>query len=104
LKNPHWFSHAALQSKAKVYYGDVYNLPAALGEFAIGVMGAVLLHCRDLLRIVEQCAKRAKSLIIVDKFHPDLNARRSAAWHRRRKISGTRGGISARSSSRNFSL
>jgi O-methyltransferase len=47
-------------------------LPAALGEFDIAVMGAVLLHCRDPLRIVEQCAKRAKSLIIVDKFHPDL--------------------------------
>jgi len=48
------------------------HLPAALGEFDIAVMGAVLLHCRDPLRIVEQCAKRAKSLIIVDKFHPDL--------------------------------
>ena len=72
LKNSYWFSHAALQSKAKVYYGDVYNLPAALGEFDIAVMGAVLLHCRDPLRIVEQCGKRAKSLIIVDKFHPDL--------------------------------
>ena len=72
LKNSYWFSHAALQSKAKVYYGDAYNLPAALGEFDIAVMGAVLLHCRDPLRIVEQCGKRAKSLIIVDKFHPDL--------------------------------
>src|SRR5262247_1376520 len=47
LKNSYWFSHAALHSKAKVYYGDVYNLPAALGEFDIAVMGAVLLHCRD---------------------------------------------------------
>jgi O-methyltransferase len=55
-----------------VYYGDPYNLPAALGEFDIAVMGAVLLHCRDPLRIVEQCAKRAKPLIVVDKFHPDL--------------------------------
>ena len=72
LKNSYWFSHAALQSKARVYYGDAYNLPAALGEFDIAVMGAVLLHCRDPLRIVEQCGKRAKSLIIVDKFHPDL--------------------------------
>ncbi len=72
LKNSYWFSHAALQSKAKVYYGDAYNLPAALGEFDIAVMGAVLLHCRDPLRIVEQCGKRAKTLIIVDKFHPDL--------------------------------
>jgi O-methyltransferase len=72
LKNSYWFSRAALQSKAKVHYGDAYNLPAALGNFDIAVMGAVLLHCRDPLRIVEQCAKRAKSLIIVDKFHPDL--------------------------------
>ncbi len=44
LKNSYWFSHAALQSKAKVYYGDAYNLPAALGEFDIAVMGAVLLN------------------------------------------------------------
>ena len=72
LKNSYWFSHAVVQSKARVYYGDAYNLPAALGEFDIAVMGAVLLHCRDPLRIVEQCAKRAKSLVIVDKFHPDL--------------------------------
>jgi O-methyltransferase len=72
LKNSYWFSHAALQSKAKVHYGDAYDLPAALEEFDIAVMGAVLLHCRDPLRIVEQCGKRAKSLVIVDKFHPDL--------------------------------
>ena len=72
LKNSYWFSHAALQSNAKVYYGDVYNLPASLGQFDIAVMGSVLLHCRDPLRIVEQCGKIARTLIIVDMFHPDL--------------------------------
>lgn len=72
LKNSYWFSHAAHQSKAKVHYGDVYNLPAALGQFDIAVMGAVLLHCRDPLRIVEQCGKMARLLIITDLFHPDL--------------------------------
>jgi len=72
LKNSYWFGHAAQHSKARVYYGDVYKLPAALGEFDIAVMAAVLLHCRDPLRIVEQCGKMAKSLIIVDKFHPEL--------------------------------
>jgi SAM-dependent methyltransferase len=72
LKNSYWFSHAALQSNANVHYGDVYNLPGALGKFDIAVLGAVLLHCRDPLRIVEQCGKMAKSLIIIDKFHPDL--------------------------------
>jgi len=72
LKNSYWFSHSAHNSKARVYYGDVYNLPAALGKFDIAVMAAVLLHCRDPLRIVEQSGKMAKSLIIADKFHPDL--------------------------------
>ena len=72
LKNSYWFSHATLQSKAKVYYGDVYNLPAALGQFDIAVMGSVLLHCRDPLRIVEQCGRIARTVIIVDMFHPDL--------------------------------
>jgi hypothetical protein len=72
LKNSYWFSHAAHQSKAKVYYGDVYNLPASLGKFDIAVMGSVLLHCRDPLRIVEQCGKMVGTLIIIDMFHPDL--------------------------------
>jgi SAM-dependent methyltransferase len=72
LKNSYWFSHAAQNSNAKVYYGDVYNLPASLGKFDIAVMGSVLLHCRDPLRIVEQCGKKARSLIIVDMFHADL--------------------------------
>ena len=72
LKNSYWFSHAALRSNANVYYGDVYNLPASLGEFDIAVMGSVLLHCRDPLRIVEQCGKIARTLIIVDMFHPEL--------------------------------
>ena len=72
LKNSYWFAHAAHRSKAQVYYGDVYNLPDSLGQFDIAVMGAVLLHCRDPLRIVEQCAKRARLLIITDMFYPEL--------------------------------
>jgi len=103
LKNSYWFSHAALQSKAKVCYGDAYNLPAALGDFDIAVMGAVLLHCRDPLRIVQQCAKRAKSLIIVDKSIRIWKARQSVGWLRRLRISaGIHGGISARNSSLSF--
>ena len=72
LKNSYWFSHAAHQSKAKVYYGDVYNLPDALGQFDIAVMAAVLLHCRDPLRIIEQCGRIARLLIITDGFHAEL--------------------------------
>ena len=38
----------------------------------VAVMGSVLLHCRDPRRIVEQCGKKAASLVITDMFHPDL--------------------------------
>lgn len=72
VKNSYWFSHAAPNSRAKVYCGDVYHLPAFLGQFDIAVMGAVLLHWRDPLRIIEQCGKMAKVLIITDRLYAEL--------------------------------
>lgn len=42
LKNSYWFSRSAFRSKAKLHYGDVYRLPAALGKFDIAIMGSVL--------------------------------------------------------------
>jgi hypothetical protein len=44
LKDSYWFAHHAHRSKAKMHYGDVYNLPEALGHFDVAVMLAVLLH------------------------------------------------------------
>ena len=61
-----------LHGVVMIFLFIIPGIPAALGNFDIAVMGAVLLHCRDPLRIVEQCGNRAKSLIIVDKFHPEL--------------------------------
>jgi len=72
LKNSFWFTHAAHQSKAKLWYGDVYNLPEALDRFDVAVMGAVLLHCHSPLRIIEQCAKLAETLVITDMLVPQL--------------------------------
>jgi len=75
LKNSYWFAHEAHKSKAQVYYGDVYHLPAELGEFDIALMGSVLLHLHGPLQVVAQCAQRARTLIIIDKFHPDLEGK-----------------------------
>lgn len=72
LKNSYWFNHTAHRSRAKIYYGDVYRLPAALGQFDIAVMGSVLLHCCSPLQIVEQCASRATTIVITDMFYPEL--------------------------------
>jgi O-methyltransferase len=72
IKNSFWYTHAAYKSKAQLLYGDAYNLPAELGSFDIAVMGALLLHCHSPLQILEQCARRAKTLVIADRFFPEL--------------------------------
>jgi len=75
LKNSFWFSHAAHRSNAKVYYGNAYELPEALGSFDVALMGSVLLHCHSPLQIVEQCARKARSLVITDMYYPELEGK-----------------------------
>ena len=74
LKNSYWFSHGAYHSKAKIHYGNVYKLPAELGMFDIALMGSVLLHGRDPLTVVEECAKKAGLLIIADMLYAELES------------------------------
>jgi SAM-dependent methyltransferase len=75
LTNSFWLAHKLYASSAKVYYGDAYQIPAALGKFDIAVMAAVLLHCQNPTRIIEQCAKRANTIIIVERLFPELEGK-----------------------------
>jgi len=75
IKNSFWFTHSAYKSKAQLLYGDAYNLPDSLGAFDIAVMSALLLHCHSPLKIVEQCARRATTLLIADRLFPELEGR-----------------------------
>ena len=65
LRKGFWFAHRRLQSRAKVHYGSAYELPETLGRFDVSVMGAVLLHNRDPLRIVHNCARITEETIII---------------------------------------
>jgi hypothetical protein len=56
LKNSFWFSWERLNSKAKVYYGSAYKLPEKLGRFDVSIISSVLLHNRDPITILENCA------------------------------------------------
>ncbi len=72
VRNAYWFTHERVGSKARVYYGDIYALPEELGHFDYAVICAVLLHVRDPLRVVEQCARLADNLLITDAHYPDI--------------------------------
>lgn len=55
-KNAYWLSHRLLRSRADVFYGDILNLPAALGPFDVTIVGSVLEHLRDPARALESVA------------------------------------------------
>ena len=73
LRNGFWFAHEKMKSKAKIYYGSIYNLPAALGHFDVAIMGSVLLHTRDPLKIMEQCANLSDEFVITERHFPELD-------------------------------
>ncbi len=73
IKKAFWFAHAAHQSKARVHYGDAYNLPDALGRFDVAFLADMLLHTRDPLRILEQCARFTDKIIITELYRPELD-------------------------------
>lgn len=71
VKNSFWLTHQANAAKSKIYYGDACNLPD-LGRFDVAVMAAVLLHTRSPVAIMEECAKRADTLVITDCLNQDI--------------------------------
>jgi SAM-dependent methyltransferase len=72
VRNGYWFTHERVGSKAKVHYGDIYALPEDLGHFDYAVICALLLHVRDPLKVVEQCARLADNLVISDLHYADM--------------------------------
>ena len=65
LKNAYWFIHREIQSNAKVYYGDIYNLPDALGQFDVAIFGMILSHLRDPFQALYSASRLVKNTIIV---------------------------------------
>ena len=72
VKNSFWFNHRINRSNARLCYADACNLPEQIGQFDASVMAAVLLHCQNPVRIVEQCARRSRSIVITEVYDPKL--------------------------------
>ena len=64
-KNAYWLCHRLLDSKAEVYYGNVYDLPEELGQFDIAIVGSVLEHLSDQISALASIAKRTRETIVV---------------------------------------
>jgi hypothetical protein len=65
VQNSWWYLHAAYGSSARMVYGNIYDLPADLGEFDVSVFAAILLHLRNPVAALEQAARRTRDTIVV---------------------------------------
>jgi SAM-dependent methyltransferase len=64
-KNAYWLSHRLLEAKAEVFYGNIYDLPEALGQFDVAIVGSVLEHLSDQITALASIARRTKETIVV---------------------------------------
>ena len=65
IKNAYWYVHRILKSKAKVYYGDIYNIPEQLGPFDVVMFGMVLPHLRDPFFALQSASRLSREWIII---------------------------------------
>src|SRR5215471_1491961 len=64
-KNAYWLCHRLLKSRAEVFYGDIFSLPPALGEFDVAIVGAVLEHLNDQITALASIARLTKETMVI---------------------------------------
>jgi SAM-dependent methyltransferase len=64
-QNAYWLCHRLYESRAEVYYGDVYDLPPALGPFDVAIVGAVLEHLPDQVSALASIARLTKETMVL---------------------------------------
>jgi 2-polyprenyl-3-methyl-5-hydroxy-6-metoxy-1,4-benzoquinol methylase len=64
-KNAYWLCHRLLNSKAEVYYGNIYDLPKELGQFDIAIVGSVVEHLSDQITALGSIARLTKETIVL---------------------------------------
>ncbi len=74
LKNGYWLAHRLYQSKAKVHYGSIYELPQELGKFDVVIVGSVMEHLCNQIGALASVAKLTGDLMIVNTTMLDTDA------------------------------
>ncbi len=65
LNNGYWFCHRARGSRARMVYGSVYAVPAAIGPVDIATFGSVLLHVRDPFLALQNALRLTRETVVV---------------------------------------
>lgn len=73
VRNSFWYAHHALSSGVRMVEADAYHLPDSLGTFDVGVLGSVLLHCRNPFDMIESVGRHVgKTMVVTEEYRPSL--------------------------------
>lgn len=70
LNNGFWLNHGAHHSRARMVYGSIYDVPAAIGPVDIATFGSVLLHLRDPFRALQRGLALVRETAIISDAVP----------------------------------
>ena len=65
LKNSYWLAHREFNSKARVYYGNIYDLPSELGQFDVVMVGQILVHLSNVIQALTSVASRCGDTLVI---------------------------------------
>jgi SAM-dependent methyltransferase len=85
LKNSYWLAHRLYGSRNAVFYGDVYDVPEALGKFDVVVVGQLLVHLRDPITALASVSRRCSDTLILAEGMVDSDER-IARFHARADV------------------
>ncbi|SDT93744.1 O-methyltransferase [Pseudomonas pohangensis] len=69
VRNSFWYMHHLHGSQVKLIETDPQAIPEAVGTFDIGVLAAVLLHCRAPFNLIESLARRVRKTMIITELY-----------------------------------
>lgn len=69
VRNSFWYLHHQYQSRVRLIETVPEAIPAAVGDFDVGLLGSILLHTRNPFSIMESVARRVRDTMIVTELY-----------------------------------
>lgn len=75
IRRGYWLTHKALNSRAKMVFGTVYEIPKAIGPVDVSVFGSILLHLRDPILALQNALRlTTEKVVVVEPLWETSNA------------------------------
>ncbi len=81
VRNSFWYAHRELNSSVRMVEVNPYAMPDSVGRFDVGVLAAVLLHCRRPFDLLESVALRTrKTVVVTEVYNASLGEQAACAF------------------------